>query len=184
MGEPSTARLVDPNVGFRISYLEALREFHAEGRRLDIRIDEIAADFKGFVTDLKNRAIPGLHPPELVPETWLWLVDGDEYIGRASIRHELNDELLLVAGHVGYEIRPTKRRQGYGTRILALALERARYMGIHEVLVTCDTDNVGSRKIIEANGGRLENEIQVPNSTVRKLRFWIANDGDEKHSVS
>ncbi len=117
------------------------------------------------MADLKHRAIPGLHPPELVPETWLWLVDGDEYIGRASIRHELNDELLLVAGHIGYEIRPTKRRQGYGTQILALALERAREMGIYKVLVTCDTDNFGSRKIIEANGGKLENEIQVPNST-------------------
>jgi predicted acetyltransferase len=170
-----TLRLVEPNVDLRASYLEALRELHAEGQRLNLRYDDIAADFAGFVSDLKQRAIPGLHPPELVPETWLWLVDEDEYIGRASIRHRLNDELLLVAGHIGYEIRPTRRRQGYGTRILAMALERARAIGIHDVLVTCDTDNVGSRKIIEANGGRLENEIQVPNSTVRKLRFWIAN---------
>lgn len=170
-------RLVEPNEGFRAGYLAALRELHAEGQRLNLRFDEIAADFEGFVADLKNRAIPGKHPPELVPETWLWLVDGNEYIGRASIRHELNDELLLVGGHIGYEIRPTKRRLGYGTRILALALERARDMGISEVLVTCDTDNVGSRKIIEANGGRLENEIQVPDSTVRKLRFWIAIGG-------
>lgn len=178
------ARLVEPSVGFQASYLGALREFHAEGRRLNMRIDEIAADFEGFVADLKNRAIPGLHPPELVPETLLWLVDGEEYIGRASIRHELNEELVLVAGHIGYEIRPTKRRQGYGTRILGLALERARELGIREVLVTCDTDNVGSWKIIEANGGRLENEVQVPNSTVRKLRFWIANDGEKGHPVS
>jgi len=177
LGNLSSAILVEPSVEFQSSYLEALREFHAEGRRLDIRIDGIEADFEGFVADLTHRAIPGLHPPELVPETWLWLIDGDEYIGRASIRHELNDELLLVAGHIGYEIRPTKRRRGYGTQILALSLERAREMGIYDVLVTCDTDNVGSRKIIEANGGRLENEIQVPNSSVRKLRFWIANGG-------
>jgi predicted acetyltransferase len=70
------------------------------------------------------------------------------------------------------------------TRILGLALERARDLGIWKVLVTCDADNIGSRKIIEANGGRLENEVQVPNSTVRKLRFWIANDGDEGETVS
>jgi predicted acetyltransferase len=177
-------RLVEPSVGFRASYLEALREFHAEGRRLNMRVDGIAADFEGFVADLKNRAIPGLQPPELAPETWLWLVDGSEYIGGASIRHELNDDLLLVGGHIGYEIRPTKRRQGYGTRILAMALERAREMDIREVLVTCDTDNVGSRRIIEANGGRLENEVQVPNSQVRKLRFWIENGGEVGDSFS
>ncbi len=174
----AAVRLVEPNAGFRESYLEALSELHAEGRRLNVRYDEIAADFEAFVADLKNRAIPGKHPPELVPETWLWLVDGDEYIGRASIRHELSEELLLVGGNIGYEIRPSRRRQGYGTRILALALERARDLGIRRVLVTCDTDNVGSRKIIEANGGRLENEIQVPNSTVRKLRYWITTGGD------
>jgi predicted acetyltransferase len=91
-------RLVEPNVRLRASYLEALREFHADGRKLNLRLEEVDGDFEGFVSDLRNRAVPGYLPPELVPETLLWLVDGDEYIGRASIRHELNEELLLVRG--------------------------------------------------------------------------------------
>jgi predicted acetyltransferase len=140
---PTGVRLVEPDVGLRASYLDALRELHAEGARVELRFDEIAADFAGFVAGLKQRSIPGYLPPEVVPESVLRLVDGEEYIGRASVRHALNEELLLVAGHFGYEIRPTKRRQGYGTRIPAMALERAGDLGIHKVLVTCATDNVG-----------------------------------------
>jgi predicted acetyltransferase len=39
--------------------------------------------------------------------------------------------------------------------------------GLDQVLVTCDEDNVASRKVIEANGGVLED---VRNT---KMRFWI-----------
>ena len=51
--------------------------------------------------------------------------------------------------------------------MLAAALPRAHAMGIDPVLVTCDVDNVASRRVIEANGGVLENELQG------KLRFWV-----------
>jgi predicted acetyltransferase len=62
---------------------------------------------------------------------------------------------------------------GYGTRALALALPVAKRLGISRVLVTCDADNVGSYRIIEANGGVLENEIIIPGSSMPKKRYWI-----------
>jgi len=99
-------------------------------------------------------------------------VEGDEYIGRLDIRHHLTEHLRQIGGHIGYGIRPSKRRQGYGRLILKLGLEKAKEMGIEKVLVTCDVTNVGSRKIIEANGGVMENEIQVDGSP-DKARFWI-----------
>ena len=78
-----------------------------------------------------------------------------------------------MSGHIGYEIRPSKRRQGYDTKILRLGLEKARELDLHRVLVTCDEDNIGSKKIIEHNGGMFENAIEIEGDTVKKLRYWI-----------
>ena len=65
---------------------------------------------------------------------------------------------------------------GYGKEILKLGLEQ--YKNIIEddnILITCDDDNIGSSKIIEANGGVLENKI--PNEDQGEYfltrRYWI-----------
>ena len=44
---------------------------------------------------------------------------------------------------------------------------QAAKLGIDPVLVTCDDDNTGSMKVIEANGGVFEDQRGV------KLRYWI-----------
>src|SRR5579875_2852108 len=102
-----------------------------------------------------------------VPATTLWWVDGTEYLGRVSIRHRLNPRLLEVSGHIGYDVRPSARRRGHATAMLRAALPVAAALGIDPVLVTCDAGNIGSLKVIEANGGKLENRRGT------KLRFWI-----------
>jgi predicted acetyltransferase len=116
---------------------------------------------------------PAAVPADLVPQTTFWLVDGDAYIGRLSLRHHLNDSLRLIGGHIGYDIRPSMRRQGYGTRALALGLIEARNLGLTRVLVTCDKENTGSRRIIERNGGVLEDETTIPDYDGVILPYWI-----------
>ncbi len=51
--------------------------------------------------------------------------------------------------------------------MLREALGIARGMGIESALVTCAVDNVGSRTVIELNGGVLEDERRGV------LRFWV-----------
>ena len=92
---------------------------------------------------------------------------GPEFLGRIALRHRLNEYLRTLGGHIGYDVRPSARRRGHATAMLAAAVPRAHAMGIDPVLVTCDVDNVASRRVIEANGGVLENELQG------KLRFWV-----------
>ena len=87
---------------------------------------------------------------------------------------QLNDYLIKEGGHVGYGIRPARQRQGYGRLILALALDECRSIGLARVLVTCLQDNVASARIIEANGGELENVIADPASRGPLRRYWIA----------
>jgi predicted acetyltransferase len=42
-------------------------------------------------------------------------VVGDTIVGRISVRHELNEFLATVGGHVGYVVVPSERKKGYGT---------------------------------------------------------------------
>ena len=58
---------------------------------------------------------------------------------------------------------------------MRLGLEKARDLGLRRVLVTCDETNIGSKKIIEYNGGVFENAVEAE-SPIKKLRYWIDID--------
>ena len=51
--------------------------------------------------------------------------------------------------------------------MLAAALPVARSLGIDRALHTCDEANLVSRKVIEANGGVLEDK------NGDKVRYWV-----------
>ncbi|WP_369250275.1 GNAT family N-acetyltransferase [Streptomyces sp. R41] len=51
-------------------------------------------------------------------------------------------------------MRPSARRRGHATAILAAALPIARSLGITQALLTVDETNIASRRVIEANGSR------------------------------
>lgn len=99
--------------------------------------------------------------------------NNERVVGIVNIRHELNDYLLNFGGHIGYSIRPLERQKGLGTIQLNLALEKAKDLGIKKVLVTCDTENIGSSKTIEKCHGKLENI--VPKDKYFTKRYWIDN---------
>jgi predicted acetyltransferase len=163
--------LSEPSMLYKESFLEAVREFQTEGRNLELDYRDLSTNFRHYLQgwyDRKANPRPGR-----VPESTFWLIDRETFIGRVAVRHVLNDGLLQLGGHIGYEIRPTKRRQGYGKTILRLGLEQAKAIGISRALVTCDDTNVGSAKIIEANGGKLENIVLLAGRDVATRRYWI-----------
>ncbi|MFR8004083.1 MAG: GNAT family N-acetyltransferase [Hydrogeniiclostridium sp.] len=108
-----------------------------------------------------------------VPDTTLFCLDKDRniFVGAVNIRHCLNDKLLRSGGHIGDGVRPSERRKGYATAMIALALNECRRLGIHEVLMCCNKENAGSAKSIMNNGGVLENEIEEDGHI--EQRYWI-----------
>lgn len=87
-----------------------------------------------------------------------FLFVGGSITGTIQIRHSLNDELLKSGGNIGYGIRPSERGKGYGTKMLALALDKCRETGMDKVLITCDKGNIGSAKTAIKNGGIFKKE--------------------------
>ncbi|WP_446216357.1 GNAT family N-acetyltransferase [Micromonospora sp. IBHARD004] len=103
--------------------------------------------------------------------TYRWIVEGDQVLGAIALRHELNDFLLRVGGHIGYGIRPSARRRGLATWALSRMLGEARVLGLDRVLVICEVNNIASAKTIEHHGGVLEDIRDTELGTAR--RYWI-----------
>ncbi|GAC1400166.1 MAG: GNAT family N-acetyltransferase [Ktedonobacteraceae bacterium] len=166
--------LAEPSVDYKDSYLAAVRELQGEEKRLDENIRFLSENFPAFVQRSLHQKYRATVSPGRVPNSDFWLIDNGEFVGRLNLRYELDSDLLKFGGHIGYEVRPSRRRQGYGTLMLHLGLEKAQAAGIHNVLVTCDENNIGSKKIIEHNGGQFENAVHVDGSVIKKLRYWIS----------
>ncbi|MBC8075293.1 MAG: GNAT family N-acetyltransferase [Chloroflexales bacterium] len=166
-------QLIAPDATYRDSYIAAIEEFQAEGRHLEADLAQLRAGFAGFVAQQRQLAEPAHVPIGHMPQSDYWLIEGERFLGRFSLRHALNEWLHTFGGHVGYEIRPSARRHGFGTTILRLGLAQARALGLRRVLVTCDSTNEASRKIIAANGGAFENAVALEGRPYQRLRYWI-----------
>ena len=166
-------KLIKPTLKLKDQYLLALGEALADTEGTTLTKPKINQSFTEFLNEINNESDANCLLPGRVPATTFWLIDRDEFIGRVQIRHLLNDWLLNYGGHIGYYIRPSKRKKGYGKKILELALIEAKKMGLKKILVTCDETNTASIKIIEANGGVYENTLPQGDGKPPKLRYWI-----------
>ena len=126
-------------------------------------------DFPAYLDSLEIRESDGKH----VPDSTFFCLDTDRsiFVGSVNIRHFLNERLLHSGGHIGDGIRPSERGKGYGTKMVALALEECGRLGIRDVLMCCNRDNIVSARTIIKNGGILENEVTDGDSIIQ--RYWI-----------
>jgi predicted acetyltransferase len=175
-------RLVSLVPDLAASFWEMMEEFAAAGEPiLSAQALQLARnDFGAYIRLLEDMAQGIGLPPGYVPQTTYWLAgtgndgtDGVVLLGEGHLRHTLTLALQDVGGHIGYRIRPAARGHGYGTRLLALLLEKARQHSLSRVLLTCDSDNIASARVIERNGGQLVSEGLSSSIGKQVRRYWI-----------
>ncbi|MEA5039387.1 MAG: GNAT family N-acetyltransferase [Clostridiaceae bacterium] len=179
------AALVLPGPRWLGSYLDGCREYREHGVHTYTLHDSDAFDtWKDtiFETFACNRRGEGLRPG-YVPCTILWLVEGETWLGMASLRHSLTPALERFGGHIGYAVRWSRWGEGFGTAILHGSLAEARKLDICSARVTCDEANTGSRRVIEKNGGVL---LDIIDNTVdgvyhRTRRYDVPTGQPEQH---
>ncbi len=104
------------------------------------------------IANMQENKVPDL--------TYFYVRESDDRIvGMINIRLALNDFLRKEGGHIGYAVRPTERRKGFGTDMLAEGIKVCERIGIHEVLVSCDKENIASSGVIKNCGGVPKDEF-------------------------
>lgn len=174
------ARLVEPALELKEEFLAFARdclsptEDRASAAQANRNFADALTDFAAYVQNRIDYSVGRNLRPGYVPASTFWLMDGDgSIVGWVSLRHRLNENLAHRGGHIGYYIRPSARCKGYGTLICRLALCEAKKLGIERVLITCAKDNVGSNRIIQKNGGVLENDVWDEQDKELVNRYWV-----------
>ncbi len=167
--------LVQPTFAFCDSYRDLVAEFAAAGEKF---VPFVLAfehdDFAAFLARLDACARGIDLPNGFVAHSTYWLVrDQSEVVGVSNIRHSLTAALRREGGNIGYGIRPSARRRGFGATILGKSLPQAAALGLSRVLVTCAKANEGSVKAILRNGGILDSEEYLPDRGELVQRYWI-----------
>jgi len=166
-------KLVEPSLDLEAPYRAFLEEFQDLGEDMLV-MDRLAElGFRRFVEELRAYAEGRGLPEGWVAGSRLWLVaEEGEILGEVDIRHELTPALEDFGGHIGYWVRPSRRGEGLGTAMLALALDEARALALNRVLITCDPKNTASVRVIEKNGGRLASQSVAKTGRITS-RYWI-----------
>lgn len=172
-------KFIIPTLEYVPSYIEALKISEEEGFPDFIGTSkEIEKNPKEFIekVNLLDSKDCIKVKDYLLPSKLFWLVNVDtkEFIGRVSIRYNVNNPYLeIFGGHIGYMVNKKFRKKGFGFMLLEFGIKIAREISLGEILITCNENNLSSKKIIEKAGGKLINSIYDNNEKINKLRYRI-----------
>lgn len=175
--------LVEQNEQMASLYIEAVDNgfwgSSVKPHDYDEQVSLLKRDFAKWLeyrTDEKKKVkLPTGEEVKRIPSNYYWLIDNGMFVGEIAIRHWLNDFTREYGGHIGYFVRKEMRKKGYGKKMLTLALPYAKSIGLSKVLITAESNNIGSIKIIRANGGVFDSEVKSPfsDNKVGLQRYWI-----------
>ncbi|MGL5149193.1 MAG: GNAT family N-acetyltransferase [Clostridium sp.] len=167
-------RLIRLNEEYKKEWEEFVSEFENNGEKLiPYAMKGNAKNFEEFLVTSNNDSKGiGLGEGKVSSDIYFLVKeDTKKLLGAISIRHTLNDYLFMYGGHIGYGVRPSERKRGYGSEMLKLALEKCKELEIDRALVTCYKWNVASSSTIKSCGGVLDNEVLNEGELME--RYWI-----------
>ena len=162
---PAELKLVSPSVAYQkafqsyaLDYVRSREAFWIDyyGQALE--------DFSAYLIRLASAR----------QETWWGVLSRKKLVGVTRLRTELDAYTYNYLGHIGFDVAPSERGQGYATHLLRQTLAKADERGLSKVLLICDVDNGAARRVIEKQGGIMEGEIESDFSGKRARRYWVA----------
>ncbi len=115
---------------------------------IDLKIEEKAPsnEEKGYVPAYKYK---------------ITLHKSDDGIGTIDIRIGYNEN-LYYGGHIGYMIKESFRGNSYASKACKIIKNVAISHGMNKVIITCNPDNLPSRKTCEKTGLKLKEIVNLP----------------------
>lgn len=160
--------LVKADPMWRSALLDMAREYAAHGEtRYQMALTDCDAFLELLASDDAGTT------PGYMRTTSYWAMEAGQIIGAIRLRYTLTPALRQMGGNIGYDVRPSRRDQGYATRMLARTLDLARAAGLDKVLLTVDVDNIASARVIQKNGGVLQFQGTFESYGKPIAHYWI-----------
>lgn len=106
----------------------------------------------------------GMHPYHRVPTYAFRMLHAEtgEELGGIRLRTGSTPHVERYAGHIGYDVHPRHRGHHYAARSVRLLVPLARRLGIDPLWITCDPENIASRRTLELAGAEFLEIVDVP----------------------
>lgn len=106
--------LIKPSLHLEPEYLDYVSEWQESGESIvPSVVSKTFLPLEDFLEEQEQEE--RVAPTNWVTHSTYWLYDGETIVGAVNFRHDLNDQLQQVGGHIGYGIRPSARNKGYAT---------------------------------------------------------------------
>jgi len=69
---------------------------------------------------------------------------------------------VYFGGHIGYRVEEEFRGNNYALKACRLMFKQAKKHGMKQILITCNPDNLPSRRTLEKLGGYLREIVPLP----------------------
>lgn len=153
-------KLVQLNDGHYPSFLKMAYSFYQAGEGFKEYKDYSRTQFMDYLAKMEREKLAIDYQTPRVPQIRYWAVDEEKnLLGLINFRPILQDNLLIVGGHIGYKVAPFARSRGLASFMLAKVLRIAREYGLATALLTTDYDNIASQKVILKNGGVFKKKV-------------------------
>ena len=171
-------KLIKPDKKYYKQYKEMMDEWNMEGSRiapwplhLKYHTEEYFKEMLYRVEEVEK----GDNLGEYASSTTYWLYNDETNVllGASNLRHYLTEDGLKLWGHIGYGIRPSERKKGYATELLRMTMTEAKKKNIDKVLLGAYIGSIGSWKVMEKCGGKLENIVIEEETGLPVKRYWI-----------
>jgi len=164
--------LVRIHIDLAYAYLSMVNEFEAAGEGYPYNNIPLARrDFAAFVQELQEEEQGIGLPPGIAPQTTYVLVRARATIlGEIRFRPQQTPPYCAGHDHVGYNVRPSERRHGHASFMLACVVGEAQERGLPGLALTVAVDNLPSMRLIEKQGGR---PATAPDCATATTLYWI-----------
>lgn len=155
---PGNLRLVRPDMSWKEKALAFRQDFfdHGEPVIFGSELLDKTERYEDWLEAVTRNTDPAtVNPDWVLTDTFFAVDEEEEIVGIIDLRHSLNG-FLADLGNCGYSVRPSRRRMGFGSRMLSLLLDRARALGMESLHISVERDNIPSVKVIRKSGGVYE----------------------------
>lgn len=163
MSTDNNLYLTEPNSQLLNSYYEACKETWGYVHNdYIIHNPSFFEQWRNTVFDEFENQKNGINLPcGYVPSVTFWAVSEGKYIGTVNIRLRLTEKLIDYGGSIGLAVRKSERRKGYAAKMLKLAVEAAKRLGISPIMATCTDTNEGSLRLLRSSEFKRTETVQT-----------------------